>query len=77
MCNETDQINFSLSLDNYIASHLESLAGHKSVFDMDGPRQISSNLNMPKTVISTMSRWMIGDTVKDPAKEAKMKTLLT
>lgn len=53
-----DAINFMLHLDNEMAEALYPLSPHMSVFDLREPRKVSSNLSMPKPVVSTIANWM-------------------
>lgn len=53
-----DQINFTLSLDYKTEKALEPLAPHKSTFDLNSPRKVSSNLSMPKPAIATQANWL-------------------
>jgi len=69
------QLNCTLSLDNYIADGLKPLAPHKSVFGMDKPREVSKNLSMPKTVVSTISNFIRSEEYVDPAKLKRMESL--
>lgn len=76
MCTmKTDQLNGTLSLDNNIAEKLNALAPHKSVFDLNSPRTVSTNLSMPKTVVSTLSGWIHSNDAFDPVKEELMEKL--
>lgn len=74
-----DQINFTLSLDNFTKEQLDPLAPYKSTFDFNAPRKVSGNLAFPKPAASSMASWIEhphGDVV-DPSKLARMKTLAT
>lgn len=53
-----DAMGCTLSIDNHIAKGLENLAPHKSSFDFDSYRGVSSNLLMPKPVVSTIANWL-------------------
>lgn len=76
MCTmKMDQLNCTLSLDNSAAAQLQNLAPHKSTFDFNAPRQVSSNLSMPKPVVSTISSWVHSLEIPDPVKLAKMEAL--
>lgn len=63
-------------MDNYTADALQALAPHKSVFDLNTPKKVSSNLSMPKPVVATISHWYhaIEDYV-DPLKLQRMEAL--
>lgn len=69
------QLNGTLSLDNYVASELEALAPHKSVFNLDEPRKVSVNLSIPKPVISTIASWLHHNVDYDQSKETLMQQL--
>ena len=56
--NNTDALNFTLTLDNDLAEELKHLDPHKSCFELDAPRTISGNLSIPKTVVGTISNWL-------------------
>lgn len=75
MYNETDQLNFTLSIDNDVANRLSALAPHKSVFDLNKPREVSSNLNMPKTVVGTLGSWLHSKETIDQVKLQRMEKL--
>jgi hypothetical protein len=63
-------------LDNYIADSLEALAPHKSVFDLNAPKNVSQNLSIPKTVVGTFSNYVsMEERGVDPVKLARMETL--
>lgn len=68
-------MNFTLSLDNDVSEKLKSLAPHKGVFDLDGVREVSRNLSMPKPVIATIAGFMDYVEPPDPIKLAKMEAL--
>lgn len=72
-----DQLNGTLSLDNYVSEELEKLAPHMSVFDLNAPRSVSKNLSMPKPVVATIANWMhsMHDRPLDQEKLAKMAML--
>lgn len=53
-----DALNVTLCVDNYMAKELDDLAPHKSTFDLNKPYNVSANLSMPKTVVSTFSSWL-------------------
>jgi len=53
-----DQLNGTLSIDEYTANELKALAPHKSVFDLNAPRKVSKNLSIPKPVVSTIANFM-------------------
>jgi hypothetical protein len=74
-----DQLNGTLSIDNYTADELESLAPHKSVFDLNSPRSVSKNLSIPKPVVSTIANWMHSwrDEAPNPEKLRRMELLET
>jgi hypothetical protein len=74
-----DQLNGTLSLDNYVSEELEKLAPHMSVFDLNAPRSVSKNLSMPKPVVATIANWMhsMKDRPLDQEKLARMAALAT
>lgn len=53
-----DQLNFTLSLSNDLSEQFRHLDPHKSAFDIDKPKTLSSNLAIPKSVIATISNWL-------------------
>lgn len=74
-----DALNLTMCVDNFMAEELYELAPHKSTFDLDKPYNVSTNLSMPKTVISTFSSWLAEVTDPsqfDPAKVARTDELL-
>ncbi len=73
-----DQLNGTLSLDNWTAEELRHLAPHKSAFDLNAPRMVSRNLSMPKPVVATIAcgiHHKDGD-IADPVKLQRMEELL-
>jgi hypothetical protein len=70
-----DQLNGTLSIDNWVTEELMKLAPHKSVFNLDTPRVVSSNLSMPKPVIATIGYFIHSKQETDPLKLAKMEAL--
>lgn len=76
--NTMDQLNGTLSVDQYIAKKMENLAPHKSAFDLSSPRTISRNLAIPNPVVSTIASWVHSRDAKivDPGVEKFMESLL-
>ena len=66
-------------MDNYIADLYERLAPHKSVFDLESPYNVSTNISKPKPVVASISNFITnGHSDKlpiDQAKVDKMKEL--
>lgn len=56
-----DACSVMLGVDNYINNGLKNLAPHKNTFDFDSYRSVSSNLLMPKPVISVIASWLDDD----------------
>lgn len=50
-----------LGLDNYVNDGLYPLEFKFTIFQMDKPDTISSNLYIPKPVIDSMSDWLADD----------------
>ncbi len=71
----TDQLNGTLSLDNYTANELEALAPHKSVFDLNAVKKVSVNLSMPKPVVATIANWISANEDIDQVKYDRMLSL--
>lgn len=69
------ECNFCLLLDKDLALEFESLKPHKSVFSLNAPRQVSSNLSMSKPVVSSISDFIESRETPDPAKLALMEEL--
>ena len=55
-----DQLNGTLSLDYDTWLSLENLAPHMSSLDLNAPRNVATNLSMPKTVVATIANWVSG-----------------
>lgn len=74
-----DQMSFTLMLDRKMEVGCSRLATHYNAFSLDAPLSISSNLAMPKTVISTFASWIYysDKEAPDPAKRARMQSLLS
>ena len=70
-----DEINCMLFLDNLVTDEMKHLAPHKSVFDLNEPRQVSGNLAMPKPVVATVSNWLHSLEQTDPVKLVRMEEL--
>jgi len=56
-----DQLNGTLSIDHMTADELYKLAPHQSTLDLNAPRNVASNLSMPKTVVATFASWVHDD----------------
>lgn len=69
------ECNFCLMLDKDLTLEFESLKPHKSVFSLNSPRQVSSNLSMSKPVVSSISDFIESSETPDPAKLALMEEL--
>lgn len=74
---QKDQLNCTLSLDNWVTEELRRLAPHQSVFSLDAPRTVSRSLSMTKTVVATIANWVhaVEADQADPEKEAMMYKL--
>lgn len=70
-----DECNFILMLDAKMAFEMRHLEPHNSVFNLNQPREVTSNLSMPKTVVATVSSWLRSDPVVDPIKLQRMESL--
>jgi hypothetical protein len=70
-----DQLNGTLSLDHWTTEELRALAPHKSVFDLNAPRQVSKNLSMPKPVVATIANGIHSPEPHDAAKQQRMAQL--
>ena len=70
-----DQLNGTLSLDNWTTEELRRLSPHMGVFDLNAPRQVSKNLSMPKPVVATISNWVHRTIPPDPIKLVRMNEL--
>lgn len=55
-----DEVNCSLLLDHKLAHLMKPLKPHYNVFSLDQPGEFSNNIEMPKPVIATISRWLSG-----------------
>jgi hypothetical protein len=69
------ECNFCLMLDKDLTLEFESLKPHKSVFSLNSPRQVSSNLSMSKPVVSSISDFIESSETPDPVKLALMEEL--
>ncbi len=68
-----DEVNYSIALDDFLASRWKALAPHNNVFLATTPREVSGNISIPKPVISTISNWMSTPEQTDPQKYEEMK----
>lgn len=59
-----DQLNGTLSIDHMTADELYKLSPHMSTLDLNAPRNVATNLSMPKPVVATIANWM-HDTEED------------
>lgn len=76
MYNENlDEINCTVPLDEMLGNELRHLEPHKSVFDLNEPKAVSSNLAMPKPVVASISNWFHSPEAVDPVKLSRMKEL--
>lgn len=53
-----DQLNGTLCIDHMTADELAKLAPHMSTLDLNEPRNVATNLSMPKPVVSTFAAWI-------------------
>jgi hypothetical protein len=51
-------MNIVMALDNKASDDLGHLAPHKSMYDLNKPRSLTSNARMPKPVASTIANWL-------------------
>jgi hypothetical protein len=72
-----DALNFSISLDNFLAEKWKTLEPHYNVFEATNPLEISDNISIPKPVISSTSNWIAGEDPVDPEKLTKMQQLFS
>lgn len=55
-----DALNCSIAIDNMMGDFWYPLAPEFNIFQLDIPDKISSNIGMPKPVISAISQWLDG-----------------
>lgn len=53
-----DEFSITLPLDHMLTNALYSFAPHRSCFNLDDIRKISSDVWLPKPVISSVSNWL-------------------
>lgn len=73
-----DALNFTLTLDNFAAGSIETLAPHMSAFTLKSPRTMDNAMEIPKPVAGNIAEWleMDEDHIVEPYKLQKMQTLL-
>ena len=71
-----DALNYSISLDNFLAEKWDKLSPHYNVFTATNPKEISNNISIPKPVISSTSNWIQNTQAPDPVKLERMKQLI-
>ena len=52
-----DALNVMLAIDEKLGDLWEPLDPHYNVFEANTPRAISSNVALPKPVVSTIANW--------------------
>lgn len=53
-----DELNLSLALTEKVLRNLHNFEPHHNILTLGGPNEFSSNIKLPKTIISTLSNWM-------------------
>lgn len=61
-----DQLNATLAIDLVTADAMRALAPHMSVFGFRKPREVTSNLEHPKPVVSTTANFIHDDSNQGP-----------
>lgn len=69
-------MNFALLHDDLMIKGTETLAPEFSLFNLKAPREVSTNISMPKPVVATISHWMEYDDPVDPVKRERMLELV-
>jgi hypothetical protein len=54
----TDQLNGILILDQHMGQHLEPLASHYSIMDLNKPSSVSRDVALPAPVLATLNHWL-------------------
>lgn len=67
-----DQLNTTLSLDNYSTEEMQKLAPHMSAFSLKGQRSISKNISLTKQIVAQIANWYEFNHPIDPVKLAIM-----
>jgi hypothetical protein len=70
-----DQVNCSLSLDTRTVTDQYALAPHKSAFDLEEPRQLSSVMMISKPVVSTIANWLSEEDELTPQQIRQMEAI--
>lgn len=70
-----DALNYSISIDQFLADSWKTLEPHHNIFMADTPHAISDNISIPKPVISSISNWIHNENAPDPVKLSKMAVL--
>jgi len=53
-----DSLNLSLALTKNVYDAMDNFEPHHNVLGLNGPNEFTSNLKLPKTIISTLSNFM-------------------
>lgn len=53
-----DALNGMLILDRRMYERMKALEPHTGVLDLDTPRTLSSNIQIPAPTVSTISNWV-------------------
>lgn len=52
-----DELNLTLALTEKVYRNLDNFEPHHNVLSLTGVNEFSSNIKLPKTVVSTLSNW--------------------
>lgn len=54
-----DELNLSLILTEKVLRNLNNFEPHHNILTLSGPNEFSNNIKLPKTLISTISNWLM------------------
>lgn len=54
-----DELNLTLVLTEKVLRNLNNFEPHHNILTLDGPNEFSNNIKLPKTLISTISNWLM------------------
>lgn len=53
-----DSLNISLALTKNIYDSMDNFEPHHNILSLSGPNEFSSNIKLPKTIVSSLANWM-------------------
>lgn len=58
---EPDELNFTLILTEKVHKNMDNFEPHNNILSLTGINEFTSNIKFPKTIVSTISNYMMSD----------------